>query len=247
MKLAFTLITNTEALNNNKLKYFLNLILIGSLCLLSCENKKNSSLSMMSGEEKEVNEKHDNLENTKRKISLNEFIKWYGNTENHLRKSKDISELRYTLSYMPAENMAFLELRSEQYDYSRFQKTCESYSELTYFNLKIELPNGSGELIKHNLQTAAQYDSRVKYTSFEMQNDIYLIQGNDTLRPGLYQCERIFEVAPYLTASIAFDNEKFDKTKGLTIVFNDRLFEKGFIKFNYTNGQLIDVPTITEL
>ncbi len=233
-------------LNKLSVKYFTLLIFLGVI-LLSCSDKKNSSLSEEAKINADTDSEHTKLENTKSNVSLKEFVSWCSNPANQLNKSKDISELKYSLIYMPMETMAFLELRNQQYDYSKFQKTCGNYSEMTYFNLRIELTSGNGELIKYNLKTPAQYEERVRYTSFGMQNDIYLVQGNDTLRPGLYQSERIFEVAPYMIASFGFDNKKFDNKKEITIVLNDQLFEKGFIKFNYKNGQLIDMPTITVL
>src|SRR5438105_2151917 len=82
---------------------------------------------------------------------------------------------------------------------NKLNNTCTYYSEMTYFNLKIELTNGQGEILKYNLASPQQYDSRIKYISFGMQNDIFIVQNSDTLRPGLYQFERIFEVAPIAT------------------------------------------------
>ena len=180
-------------------------------------------------------------------ITATEFVRWCSDETNQLNKSKEISEVKYHLKYLPKESMAMLDLRTQKYDYNKFQSTCEYYTELTYFNFKIEIPQASGELLKYQLKSPQQYEDRIKYMSFEMQNDIYLVQGGDTLRPGLYQFERIFEVAPFATAMMAFDNKKFNKEKEFTIVFNDKLFDKGLIKFNYKNRQLVNVPNIIGL
>ena len=181
------------------------------------------------------------------KMSLKEFMGWCADKNNKLSKEKDIEDMRFKLSYLPPEAMAFLELRTEKYDLSKFQKTSKDFSEMSYFNFRIEVIDGTGELLKYKMQSPSQYDARIKYASFEMQNDLYLVQGQDTLLPGLFQFERIFEVAPYATMMFAFDNKKFDKTSEFTIVYNDRLFEKGFVKFNYKNKQLINLPNISEL
>lgn len=192
-------------------------------------------------------EAHNELAHTKEKATAQEFVAWCSNEENHLAKSKVISELNYQLSYLPSESMAFLELRTEEYDYEKFKKTAANYKEMTYFNFKIELSGGSGELLKYQLNSPQQYESRVKYISFQMEKDLCLVQGQDTLYPGLYHFERAFEVVPYLTVMFAFDNKKFDKEKEFTIVYNDKLFEKGLIKFNYQNRQLIDMPNVVAL
>ena len=107
------------------------------------------------------------------KLSVQEFISWCANKDNKLSKSKEIADIRFDLSYMPTESMAFLELRTEQYEYPKFQEACNHYSDMTYFNFKIEVINGTGELLKYKLESPSQYEARVKYMSFEMQKDVY--------------------------------------------------------------------------
>lgn len=197
--------------------------------------------------DEQTDDKIEQKNYTEEKLSVQEFATWCADRNNKLSKSKDIADIRFDLSYMPKESMALLELRTEQYDYPKFKETCNHYADMTYFNFKIEVINGSGELLKYKLDSPSQYEARVKYMSFEMQKDIYLIQGKDTLLPGLFQFERIFEVAPYSTVMFSFDNKKFNRNNEFTIVFNDKLFEKGFVKFNYKNKQLINVPNISGL
>lgn len=191
------------------------------------------------------NESAMSKDNTSEKLSVNEFVSWCADKDNRLVKEKAIADLRFKLAYLPPEAMAFIELKNEDYDFNTFQKACEGYSEMTYFNLRIEAPEGTGELLKYKLQSPAQYDARIHYMSFVMQNDLCLVQGNDTLLPGLFHFERIFETAPYASVIFSFDNKKFNKNEEFTIIYNDRLFEKGYVKFNYKNKQLINVPNIT--
>jgi hypothetical protein len=182
-------------------------------------------------------------------LSMEEFVNWYSEGEHKLTKTKDVSEIRYQLSFLPAEAMAFLELRKTQggYDFSRFQQVRQDYSEMSYFSFKIQAPENSGELLKYQLSSPAAYEERVKYLSFQMEKDIWLIQDKDTIPPGLYHFERVFEAAPYATAMFAFDNKLFRRDAEFTIVYHDQLFDKGFIKFNYKPKQLINLPNISAL
>jgi hypothetical protein len=184
---------------------------------------------------------------TVEKVTVKEFMRWCADEDNRLSRSKEISEMRYKLSYLPPEAMAFLELRKEPYDLPKFRKLSDSYSEMTYFTFRIEVLDGSGELLKYKLRSPAQYDARVKYMSFDIQNDLYLVQGKDTLIPGLFQFERIFEVAPYANVMFAFDNKRFNRQEEFTIIYNDKLFGNGYVKFNYRDKQLFNLPNITEL
>lgn len=180
-------------------------------------------------------------------VTADEFVTWCSNEDNQLSKTKTISEMMYKVIFLPPESMAYMELKTGSYDLETFRKTSESYKDMSYFNFRLQLDNAGGEILKHNLRSPGHYDERVKYVSFYMERDLYLIQGTDTIYPGLYHFERAYEVVPFLTVMLAFDNKKFDREKEFTLVYNDKLFEKGLIKFNYQNRQLIDVPQVVKL
>ncbi len=180
-------------------------------------------------------------------VSADEFVSWCSNEENQLSKSKAISEMIYRVNFLPAESMAYTELKTSQYDLETFQKTSESYKSMSYFNFRLQLNNGNGELLKYKVNSPAHYEERIKYVSFYMEKDLYLVQGNDTVYPGIYHFERTYEVVPFITVMLAFDNTKFDKEKEFTIVYNDKLFEKGLVKFTYQNKVLVDVPQVVQL
>lgn len=224
------------------------ILFIGAVFILStsCEGKKTDSI-YSPDDVSSVESTGPLVAIPEKGFTVSEFLKWCTDENNGLVKIKTITDLNYSISYMPSGSMAALELRTEKYDLQSFLKVMDHYTDMSYFKLKIESPSHSGELLKYKLLSPHQYESRIKYLSFEMQNDIYIIQDNDTLRPGLYQYERAFEAAPYATIMMGFDNKKFNKEKQLTLCFNDRLFEKGYIKFNYLNGQMTHLPKITEL
>lgn len=195
-------------------------------------------------QELERKSEHLSLSNTKTELPLEQLVQWVSKEENDLSKIKEISEMSYHLSYMPKECMAYMELKNKAYSEDELQKVLSYYNEMTYFNFRIELKKGQGELLKYELKSPQQYTERISYVSFEMQKDIYLVQGKDTLLPGLYHFERTFDVAPFTTVMLAFDNKKFNPNDEFTVVYNDRLFNKGFIKYNYKPKQLIDLPNL---
>ncbi len=188
---------------------------------------------------------HVSLSNTQKELPIEQFVKWVGDKENDLSKIKEISEMNYHLSYMPKECLTYMELKNTEFTKEQFDETKKHYEGMTYFNFRIELKGGQGELLKYNLSSPQQYNARINYMAFEMQKDIFLVQGKDTLPPGLFHFERIYEVAPFATVMLAFDNKKFDPNNEFTVVYNDRLFNKGYIKYNYKQKQLIDLPNLS--
>jgi hypothetical protein len=177
-------------------------------------------------------------------LPIDDYVAWISNTDNGLNKQKEISDLEFNLSYISPENMTYLELKNEEYNTALFKQKLKDYSVMSYFNFKIKLKSAEGELLKYNLGSVGQYDYRIKHIAFNMQKDIFIVQDSDTLYPGIYHFERIYDIAPYATVMIAFDNSKFKKQNEFTIVYNDRLFNKGLIKYNYKANQLVDLPNL---
>jgi hypothetical protein len=187
------------------------------------------------------------LQNVGMEMPLVEFNAWVAAEENNLVKLKSVSEINYKMSFVPKEIMAFNELKSSEYTKEDFETALTHYKDMSYFNFRIEIPEGEGELLKHKLSSPQQYDARINYMSFKMQQDIILVQNNDTLFPGIFHFERIFEIAPFTTVMIAFDNQKFNPEKEFTIIYNDQLFNKGYLKYYYQPNLLIDLPKINSL
>ncbi|HEX8517248.1 MAG TPA: hypothetical protein VF868_13710 [Bacteroidia bacterium] len=213
------------------------LLFIVIVCMISCDTKESA-----------VSYTHDSsaeLVNKSEVMSLGDFVSWVGDSDNKLVKNKELNEVNYILAFMPAEALAHIELKDEPYSGQQFDQALKNYSGMSYFNLRIERPKDSGEILKLDLQNSAQYTDRLNYMAFAMQHDLTLVQGKDTLHPGLYHFERIFELSSYVTVMLAFDNSKFQKDKEFTIIYNDRLFNKGYIKYTYFQNQLIDLPIIS--
>lgn len=226
------LTTNTKALNNCRY------IVAGLLALLlTCCNNEQAD---------RADEDAPNvLKHVNEQLPLNEFISWTVNEENGLAKMKKINDIDFKIAYLTAPQLAYMELKGRPYSKEEFEQTLQNYTSMTYFNFRVELNGGSGELLKYQLHSAQQYDQRINYMAFGMEKDICLVQGTDTLNPGMYHFERIYDVAPYATVMLAFDNKKFDKTKAFSVIYNDRLFNKGYIKYMYKSNQLIDLPNLS--
>ena len=189
---------------------------------------------------------HTAMLNTKNNLPITEFANWVADKTNDLVKNKTISDVNYQIAFLPKDYLVYTELKNEDFTPEKFDAARKNYTGMTYFKFRIEVKNAGvgGELLKYKISSPAQYNARINYMSFKMQNDIFIVQGNDTLYPGMYHFERIYEIAPFATVMLAFDDKKFKPENEFTVVYNDRLFNKGFIKYNYSPKQLIDLPNI---
>ncbi|MFL5763544.1 MAG: hypothetical protein ACJ77K_06335 [Bacteroidia bacterium] len=195
-------------------------------------------------QEQRSNIDHTGLPNRNTQLELPQYAAWVQNEENDLVKNKTINDVNYQVAFLPVEFMAYTELKHQEYTEQQFKETKAHYAGMSYFKLRIEVKDHTGEILKYELSSAQQYNQRLDYMAFRMQNDLCIVQGKDTLYPGLYHFERSYDLAPFADVMLAFDNQKFHPEEEFTIVYNDQLFNKGYLKYIYHQKQLIDLPNI---
>ena len=110
--------------------------------------------------------------------------------------------------------------------------------------MKVEIENTEGEFIRYGNPSAEEYSHRINYCSFQMQKDIFLVEGDDTLACGLFHFERTYDIAPYATFLLGFPLKKEKQNKDKVLVFNDRLFNKGTMRFVFKNEDIKKTPLL---
>lgn len=80
--------------------------------------------------------------------------------------------------------------------------------------------------------TNLDYDKAVEYMAFKIQNDFKVVtSSNDTIICAGVLFERNFKVAPFKRALLYFGD--INPNEEIQLVYNDRLFGNGLIKFNF--------------
>lgn len=80
--------------------------------------------------------------------------------------------------------------------------------------------------------TGMPFDDAVKYLSFGLEKDFYVVTAkNDTVRCSGVTYERSYKIAPYQRALLFFTG--IDPNDTLQLVYTDRLFRKGTLKFRF--------------
>ena len=171
-----------------------------------------------------------------------EYVRWVQNKDNGFFKEKTIGEITFSLLNKPAEYIICQEERKDDIKTETVKNKTAELGDMNYYDLKISLENGQGELLKHKLASSAEYNERVKYFAFDMQKDVIMIQGNDTVSCAMFHFERVFDTAPQAVFLLAFPKQ--NNTEEKTIVFHDKIFGKGIIKFNYREKDILRLPKL---
>jgi hypothetical protein len=177
-----------------------------------------------------------------KELSAAAYINYVEDPGNGLLKEKEIDDIKFSLQYEPYEYLCIKELGHDSVKKEELQAAIKEREDMDYFVLKIQAKNNNQELLKYKLSDEKQYQERVDYFSFRMQDDIKLIEGKDSLFCRMFHFERIFGVAPYAKFVLGFEKSKRDEDK--LFVFEDRVFKSGTIKLIITKEDITNIPSL---
>lgn len=145
-----------------------------------------------------------------------------------------IGALTYTLLPLSANDLARLEAGANA-SVTEIAVLEKGYTDLQYFRLEIEATDFNGELLKRNLSDAAEYDRRVKYMSFQIQNDLTLRAYSEDYPCAIAHFERSFDITPKVSVLAGFNVSKDETGNSMQITFNDQLFNNGPVHFQVSS------------
>lgn len=170
--------------------------------------------------------------------SAEKLVAYVSSLDNGYYKEKEIDEIKFSALLKPID---FIKANEKL---KASSARISDSDDLQYFDFRISVNDFNMEFLKYDLANASDYPQRVNYCSFGMQNDIYLVDGNDTLPCVFYHFERAYNVVPFGHFVLAFEPTDKDIVKTKTLVYYDRLFNKGIIKLTFLPRDLIKVPKL---
>lgn len=179
---------------------------------------------------------------TKLVLSPSLYLDWVNDRGNGLCRSKEVSQVLYNLKFKPFEYIICQELGKENITSKEFKENYSELTGMTYFNFQIQVTDQSNEFLKYAPTNRMSYQERVMYCSFQMQNDIKLVVGLDSLPCSMYHFERTYGITPYGNFIIGF--QELPIAPEYTFVFSDNLFANGIIKFSFKRELLTNVPKL---
>ncbi len=222
-----------------KAKRHLLLLLIISL-LGSCRSNDRSGVSF------EFNNFFGEKDLAKNETLIpSDYVRWVQESDNGLIHKKTIGDLDFSLQYKPYDYIISMEERSDSIRASIQKEKLVELEGMEYYDFKIKLNSENGELLKHNLKSTDEYKKRVEYFAFTMQNDIWMVDGNDSIPCSLFHFERGYDAAPYSTFLIGFPIRAIKNSNAeKTFVYYDKNFDKGIIKFTLDKNKLVNIPKL---
>jgi hypothetical protein len=205
-----------------------------SVVFLSCKNDKYET----SLESKKMDIKKVEEEIVNNKFKYTDLVaEWKTNSSNEFYLMKKIDDFKFTAIYKPYSILVMEELQDVNIEDTisiEFQKKTANYSNMHFLNFSIENETYKNELIKLDVENNQAYYDRITYYSFAAKNEAYIVEDKDTLKCDFINFERTFEAKPSIMLSIGFTRKsKTNNYNKLKFVFEDKIFNKGKLIFNF--------------
>lgn len=233
----------------NSSKYLLALFLI--VFIFSCDNTTNFNQDELISHEdlRNSSAKNDGIRNNLdfrlQTLTPKEYVRWVKEPKNGLVKIKKMNELQFSLYHLPTEYMVCNDIKNEKISKQQLVSIAVQYEDFEYYMLKIEAMGFNQELAKFQLQSSQEYEERIKYFAFAMQQDISIeTENGDSYPCEIFHFERIYNIAPYTTFMLGFAKENLINSSHRTIVLNEKIFNKGLLKFKWSTSALENIPQI---
>jgi hypothetical protein len=172
-----------------------------------------------------------------------DYVKWVKDEKHGFKKEKKIDDILFSVQYKPINYIICLEEGKNTIDDSVVKTKTKELDNMQYIDFKISIPSEQGEILKYKLNATSNYQDRVNYFAYKMQQDIQLVEGSDTIPCSLYHFERAYDVAPLSTFVLGFPLDKTYKGNR-TFIYHDKIFQKGIIQFEFQEQDFQSIPKL---
>ena len=184
----------------------------------------------------------------KEKLPAEQYYAWIKNPDNGILQKKEIKPYAFSLQYKPAAFTYLLENQKEKTSAEKLQQHLKDNSDMQYFNLRIASADGKANVF--DVDNRMDYNQKLSYFVFDLKQDIYMVDGADTLPCLLYHYERNYDLTPFIDISLAFKQGKAvkaeeEETKEKNVIINAGTLGVGVVKFQLTKEDLKRIPELT--
>ncbi len=173
-----------------------------------------------------------------------DYVKWLTDAGNGLIETKEIGAYKFSLFYKPAAYQALMECEDYNFQADSVNKTIKQLEGMDYYTFRIE-SKVTNELANAGTASQDQYSAKLQYFAGEMQNDISLVDGKDTLPCSLFHYERNFGVSAHNNFILVFETGPQNKAaNNKTLVFNDRVLGIGPLNLSIKGKNIDHIPQL---
>ncbi|MBN2833710.1 MAG: hypothetical protein JXR48_01960 [Candidatus Delongbacteria bacterium] len=179
-------------------------------------------------------------------MKVEDYIQWVKEND-ILIKSQEIGDFVYSVRYLPVDFQIANELQAGNHNAFQLDTLRISLSEQISFIFKISSIDGESTPLRYNVTTNEEYSYNLQYCSFNIADDFFLINKDDTLKCVSALLIREYAVKSDNTIILTFESGQsndIDLTSDLKVVYEDRMWGNGIIKFTISEENLKRIPIL---
>lgn len=180
-------------------------------------------------------------------LAPDEYAAFVSADKSPLTVSNTINGFTFSATYLPHYYQAMREFPGADAADSNVQAFVKQHAGIAWFKLKISQQGQvvNQDLVKSLSGVRGNYAGILEYFAFNMQSDLSLIAGSDTIPCALWHYERGFDAKPDAVFMMSFEMPQNPEKLGKDLVlhYNDRLFQTGMINLRIPQQTLLTLPT----
>lgn len=150
-----------------------------------------------------------------RKLEPVAFMQWVLSPSSGLQGRVTQGSYDYIASYLPTEFVALQQLKGQQVDRKKFSAKYQELKGTEHYTFLINLNNGKKNAVK-SLSTDSEIpvDQLVHFMAYDLQHEIRLVNGSDTLQCKFLHFEETFEITSYARFMVMFEHDGGSRSSG---------------------------------
>lgn len=175
-------------------------------------------------------------------LNEKEYLNYLRSAESGLTQHQLLNGVDYCLTYLPPEYMSLM--RRETVGPESDSSSKKGQTEPINFTLLLQ-DEDKDEFQVKSLVNTGDFNAVLQYANSDMKQDVRLLVGYDTLYCSLLHMEPANSLLPMVRISMVFFAPASQDLKdGFTLLYNDRIFNKGPLRYNYTNRLMAALPQL---
>ena len=174
-----------------------------------------------------------------------DYVFWVEDPEHGLKVSASDGLMNHTLQYRPLDYIVAKEEKRDELPLSILNKRKSELEGMQYYTLRLESPDKNQDVLTVGMNGMEDYQARVNYLAYEMQEDLYLVEGQDTLYPHLYHFERRYGLTPFVDILLGFEHSEQSELNDKTLMVNNRMTGTEPVELTISKEALNHLPSIT--
>lgn len=170
-----------------------------------------------------------------------EYVGYVENPANGLLIGSKFNGVSYTLQYQPTDYLVMLQLRSFSVSPEIFRQQYDRFKGTEHFVLHIDIRSWDSLVAKAN-DTAKVRKGMTDYLDFNIQKDMKLVEGSDTIPCGISEYESSMGMYPYYSFVLGFN--KLENSKDREFIYSNKVIGTGNIKLTIKNKDIQNIPKL---